>query len=265
MKFNTIIKEYLGVSNEIIIDKIYEKWENKKDNELYSKERFFNNQDDILKLPEWLADYFKKYNIVPLALGVDLPYCVKNPDSALKIAVFGINPLRSESDWKFNFKPNESFILSSAWGKHFGYVQKQNIELFKRLESEFTLYLSDIQKWYFKHNGISSEKIPCFNKLCKHMEIVDKELNNFKPDFILLFGNQACKYFNIKIYGLTKNKIEIFEKDSRKFIVIPHTSNAVRENMKKQFAEKNGFLHNRKTLGKDYANLIIETIKNNIH
>lgn len=276
MKFNSTISEYLEVSDETIIDKIYENWEKNKfksDKKLYSEEQFFNNNEDKIKMPEWLTNYFKKNNIYPQTLGIDLPYYIENSNkNALKIAVFGINPLRRESDWKFGSKPDESFILSSAWGKHFGYVQKQNIELFKKLECEFTLYLSDIQKWFFKQNGnsnanipnnTSSEKIKSFNVLDVHKQIVNKELALVEPHFILLIGNQSCKYFNIKINGLTKNKTEIFKK---KFIVIPHTSNAVRENLKKQFAKINEIdPYNRDTLGRNYADLIIKTIKNNVH
>ena len=272
MNLSEITTLFLQTKNIDTINKIYSDWANNNDKELYALDRFFKlDSSSAVGLPVWLSEYFEiNKNVTPECLGVDIPYFLDNGKKET-IAIFGLNPLRNHGDWAdakneagnaaaFPYSPDNSFILNSAWGAHCGFVQNQNKQLFQTLSQHYNLYLSDYQKWFFKQGKTPSQNIRSFVDLPQHADVLDKELRIVSPKYILTLGNEVKDVFGLKTPALTKNKIRTFEKNGQVFIPIPHTSNGVYENLKRSYAAANGFEHNNKTLGADYANNILNML-----
>ena len=256
-----IIPSYLEAASSKV-QEIYENL-NSPDESLYSNDRCYPlNGIGVVRIPHWLGTFFQENDIVPELGGVDLPFYVDKGKSQT-IAVFGINPLRNNRDWNGRGAKNvsNSFLLSSAWAKHAGYCQLPNKQLFSSLEGNFNLYLSDIQKWFFKTpDGKPSHEIAAFSNLNIHRQIVDKEIEIIKPDFILLLGRQAAELFDIPLIGLMNSPIEIIENFGSRFIIIPHTSSRISDNHRIQYAAANAFEHHGASIGRDYASLITKLI-----
>ncbi len=277
-ELKSIIKNnILDVSIEHI-DKMYKIWNENKD-KTGVKSNFMFSESQV----------HKKQNLPSEveARGIDLPSWFGNfKTNGKKIVVLGIDPLRKESSFnrehidlekkhsgKADFHkqvtigtPYALHEIDTRKGGCIGYSSFID-ELIK--EDNF-VYCTDIFKTYYfdRINDVRSYSDKKFVQNKEHTNILEKELELIKPDFIIVLGTIAHKILlqkkcpkigqaiskTKKTYNIKDKKIDVF--------TVMHLSNGTYNSHMKTFLEEND-VHNvnpskRDECAKAYVNILKE-------
>ena len=141
--------------------------------------------------------------------GIDIPILVRN-DNKIKpvVAIIAQDPLRStKDDMLAPFKPFANPIVGTPFALHYKQSKSvyQETEIYrliikKILDRGFDVYITDAHKIH------SSQNTP---KQCgkSEREMLIKEFDVIKPNFIIIFGSEAKKYVSGYITSTNQGKI----------------------------------------------------------
>jgi hypothetical protein len=116
--------------------------------------------------------------------GIDLPVWFSAPtENRKKIFLLAIDPLRRPDDrTTANF--NSPFSIHMDENNNY-------VAAIKSLSEKYDLYITDIYKLFFREKSnpaVVSKSIGTFQTLEIHAELIEQEIDLFKPDFILCMG-----------------------------------------------------------------------------
>lgn len=163
-----------------------------------------------------LTDYYDSdqpgmFETIPVNVtsitGIDVPILVTNDteDKAV-VAIIAQDPLRStKDDMLAPFKPFANPIVGTPFALHYKQSVYPETEIYrliikKILDKGFNVYITDAHKIY------SSQNAP---KQCgkNEREMLIKEFDVIKPNFIIIFGSEAKKYVSGYITSTYQGKI----------------------------------------------------------
>ena len=127
--------------------------------------------------------------------GMDIPCWVSNEvRTDNRILVLASEPLRSEDSWYENVDKYNEISLNTPFSYHTSKISDDKKERFRYWdlidflvkEKKSTVYLTDIRKFWFagwEHHSV-------YQKTDIHLDVFDKELELFNPDWIIIFGSK---------------------------------------------------------------------------
>ncbi len=164
-------------------------------------------------------------------MAIDFPVYLTNESSKVNVMICAMDPLSYHSnDNKIGIWNPFSILRNPE--KHKG-SDASNYAFFKPLKNDFNLYITDIYKLYFMHDGKKSNKIVDYRKLTAHKAILEQEIKIIKPKFILTLGKPSkaalLNIYNSDLVSLTPTLIEgveVYEvkNPAFKIICLPHIS-----------------------------------------
>jgi len=269
-------KSYLDSALKLLSNKVF-KIESEEIGKFYTNAiTDYDNNGDKIKFLESLPIEKLKFETPTGSIrhGIDLPVFYDNPPAKLRIMLIGVDPFREKENPSLTFKNKALIGTPFAVHNHFS-RENQNRRywnLIKTLLENSNLYITDIYKLFYIHKNIVSSDIPKFTKALLHYEIIDKEIEYFKPDIIIGLGRKVGNFFlnsNKKkkdLNNFSNNKIQYWNilKDNNKilnFYLFPHLSKAS-GSAPKNFIETNGEKYKgRDFCGEPYWKILLKTIK----
>ena len=179
-------------------------------------------------------------------LSIDLPVYLLNDTAKLNIMICAMDPLsHHENTGKIGIWNPFSIIKKN---ENFRGSDSSNHAFFTPLKKNYNLYITDIYKLYFMHNGKKSNSISKYTKLKLHRTILKQEITIISPQYIITLGNTSKNallgIFKETGSSLIKSSIEgieIYEVNTMAFkiICLPHISGLASGAKNKLLAGKN--------------------------
>ena len=194
--------------------------------------------------------------------GIDIPVCFSSGRNNKRVIIVAMDPLRNKS---INYNPKE-ITLNTPFTIHDIEVKNNYNDHIRKLALKYDVYITDAYKLFYRdeqnYKSMSNRDLK-FCSLNVHKEILSKEIEYFKPDFILCMGNNSAKSVasiaNFSLKPITTTNLSVQKKEynynSIPVFVIPHASGASRGSAKK-FIEHHKQEYHSKTYLNDVLNII---------
>lgn len=196
------------------------------------------------------------------SFGIDLPVWFTSDKSEKKIMILAMDPLRAKD-------PENSSIVS--FNSPFTIHKKTKNNYFPSIFSltyDFDLYITDVFKVFYRfienQDKLSNQdKNFIINKL--HTDLLEKEIEIFKPNLILCLGKHSINSLAIIDQSIKPNPSIVSELKKYSFkntptYAVPHAS-GVASKWAKEFMKINGLRYDGKTYLSDIIKHIVDANK----
>jgi uracil-DNA glycosylase len=212
----------------------------------------------------------------PEYVGIDVPSYFNHSNEGDKkvIMIVGIDPKRNDYNFRSKISVGTPFgFNTSQGGTYWNFVQKL-------IENNFTVYLTDTFKLYFKNGNKQSYTIPQFTnpEIDIHQHIFAREIKIINPDLIVTLGHIPRRWFSSlekgkfsfkKLTEISLDKSDpnhsllYYAAEDRKIPILPLMHLSGRAVTKKRMLEDYGVENKTKLIDK-YVDLINLRLKDDL-